>query len=286
MKLLQGILLFCLLGMTLPAHAGDQQVQAQALVPMQAQADVLLAKISAALKDDRTSVALIYCTKLEKLEPSLAKALPESFYYDYIETLYRSKVKESALNRSYAYLQKYGKNAPHAEQVTAIIREWQTEEMRAGNGDADGAVLAREEASRQEHEQNLQVLRACQSEAIALEAAEKELSVAYEEITTQSNALLSTKAALDAREIMLNQAGPGKPQAQVRLRTAFNRDTQAYNAAVDAFARARDLYASRVAENDNRYQGYDARCGNLVVLESELKTVCGSSNDLFCRSLE
>lgn len=276
MKLLQGILLFFLLGMPFPAHAGDQEVQA----------DLLLAKIGAALKDNRTSAALAYCTSLEKLEPSLEKPLPEIFSYNYIETLRRSGVKESLLGRAYAYLQKYGKKAPHYSQVTAIISELQKEAMRAGNGDADGAVMAREEAYRQEREQTLQVLRACQSEAIALEGAEKELDVVYEEISAQSDTLLASKAALDKRSTMIDFSGQGTPEEQKQLRADFNRDSQAYNDAVGAFSRARDLYTARVEGHNNLRQGYDDRCADLVVLEYDMEAVCGESDDGFCRSLE
>ena len=188
MKLLQGILISLLLGMTLPVHAINQEVQAE----------LLLAKISTALINDRTSEALSACAKLEKLGPSLAKPLPESFYYYYIETLHRSGAKELVLSRAYAYLQKYGKKAPHYGQVTAIVRELQLAAMRAGKEDAAAAVTDWEEADRlqkeKEHEQTLGVLRACQSEANALEGTEKELSIAFEEINAQSDALLSKES--------------------------------------------------------------------------------------------
>jgi hypothetical protein len=281
MQLLQGMLiLFLLLGLTLPAQASDPEVQA----------DLLLARISAALKDDRMSAALSACAQLEKLGPSLAKPLPEIFYYNYIATLQRSGVKESLLGRAAAYLQKYGKKAPHYRQVTAIISELEQEAMNAGKGAADGAALAREDTYRlqkeKEHEQTLQGLRACQGEAIALEVGEKELDAAYEEINAQSNALLVEKTALDQRVTLLNRLGQGTPEEQKQLRADFNRDSQAYNAAVSAFGRAQDLYAAKVEEYNNQRQGYDDRCADLFVLKYDLETVCGESADWFCRSLE
>lgn len=280
MQLLQRMLILFLLGLTLQAQASDPEVQA----------DLLLARISAALKDDRMSVALSACAQLEKLGPSLTKPLPEVFYYDYIETLHRSGVNESVLGRADAYLQTYGKKAPHYRQVAAIVSELEQEAMNAGKGEAAAAVLARDATYRlqqeKEREQTLQVLRACQSEAIALEVGEKELDVAYEEVNAQSNALLVEKAALDQRLTLINRSGPGRPEEQKQLRADFNRDSQTYNAAVSAFGRARDLYAAKVAEYNNLRQGYDDRCADLVVLKYDLETVCGESDDWFCRSLE
>lgn len=280
MKLLQMILIAFLLGMTIPAFANDQD----------AQADLLLAKISTALNNDRMSVALSACAQLEKLGPSLSKPLPEIFYFNYIETMHRIGAKENILNRAYAYLEKYGKAGPHYQQVTAIVREQQMAAVRAGKVDADAAVIAWNEANRlqeaQEHEQALVLLRACQSEAIALEATERELNVAYEEITAQSAALLAAKAALDTRVLLINRAGSGTPEEQAQSRVNFNRDSQAYNDAVDTFLRAKDLYAGRVEGYDHRFKSYGERCGNLLFAESELEEVCGQSEDWFCRNIE
>lgn len=276
MKQLPGLLIFFLLGMTLPAHANDQDVQAE----------LLLTKIDSALKNDRMSEALSACAKLEKLGPSLSKPLPEIFYFNYIETMHRSGGKESVLDRSYTYLQKYGKKARHYSQVTAIIAELQRETMKAGNGDADAAVIAHQLQSEKEHEQTFQALRACQGEAIALEATEKELGVEYEAINTQSEALLAAKAALDQRMILIDRAGPGMPEEQKQMRIDFNRDSQAYDDAVSAFSRARDLYAAKEEGYDHRHKGYADRCGNLLVLASDLEAVCGESDDWFCRDSE
>lgn len=199
MKLLSGILIIFLLGMTLPAHAGDQEVPA-------------------------ASASLSSCTSLEKPAPS----------------------------------------------------------QEAGIAGDDAYRLRKEE----EHEQTLQALRACQSAAIALEGAEKELDVAREAVSAQSDALRVAKEALDQHSTMIDFSGPGTSDEQKQLRADFNRDAQAYSDAVSAFERTRDLYAARVEEQNHRRKGYDDRCADLVVLEYDMEAVCGESDDWFCRSFE
>ena len=280
MKLLQGIMISFLLGMTLPAHAINQD----------AQADLLLAKISTALKNDRTSEALSACTKLEKLGSSLEKPLPESFYYYYIETLHRIGAKENVLKRAYAYLDRYDKDDPHYGQVTAIVRELQLAAMRAGKVDADAAVTDWKETDRlqkeKEHEQTLGVLLACQREANALEGTEKEMNVAFAEINAQSDALLTRKAALDQRAAMIDHSGQGTPEEQKEMRVAFNRDSLAYNDAVYDFNIARESYAAKVEGQSRRFQGYKDRCADLTIIKSDLEEFCGMSADWFCRGNE
>ena len=278
--LLQGLLISFLLGMTIPALASDPE----------AQAELLLAKISSALKNDRTSVALSYCTTLEKLGPSLQKPLPEIFYYNYIETLHRSGAQENVLNRAYAYLHKFGKNSPHYAQVTAIVKELQMAAIQAGIKDADAAAIAWEELNRIEMEkaqaQALAELRSCQGEAIALEGTEKDLSLEFEAISAKSESLRALKVALDKRKAMIDRSQQGTPAEQKQLRLDFNRDSQSYNAAVSAFDSVREIYDAKVEEQSRRLQGYEDRCANLYVVKADMEAVCGKCDDWFCRSVE
>lgn len=274
--LLQGLLISLLLGMTLPALASDPE----------AQAELLLAKIRTALENDRTSAALSYCTTLEKLGPSLRKPLPESFYYDFIEILHRSGAKEKALNRAYAYLHKYGRNSPHYAQVAAIVKELQLAAIQAGIIDADAAVSAWEESKEKEQAQTLATLRSCQSEAIALEAREEELSLEFAEISARSESLLAVKAALDKRQTLIDRSQSGTPAEQKQLRLDFNRDSQAYNEAVSAFSRSKEIYEAKVEEQSRRLQHFEGGCANLYVVKADMEAVCGKSDDMFCRALE
>lgn len=277
MKLLrQGLLISLLLGMTLPALASDPE----------AQAGLLLAKIRSALENDRTSAALSYCTTLEKLGPSLSKPLPESFYYDFIEILHRSGAKEKALNRAYAYLHKYGRNSPHYAQVAAIVKELQLAAIQAGIIDADAAVSAWEESKEKEQAQTLATLRSCQSEAIALEAREEELSLEFAEISARSESLLAVKAALDRRQTLIDRSQSGTPAEQKQLRLDFNRDSQAYNEAVSAFSHSKEIYEAKVEEQSRRLQHFEGGCANLYVVKADMEAVCGKSDDMFCRALE
>lgn len=277
MKLLQlGLLMALLLGLMRPAVASDPE----------AQVELLLAKISAALEDDRTSAALSYCTTLEKLGSSLKKPLPESFYFNYIETLQRSGARESALNRAYAYLQRYGKNSPHYAQVSAIVKEQQMAALRAGIKDADAAALAWEEMQKKERVEMLAILRSCQSEAIALEGTENELSLEFEEINARSVVLHATKEALDQRKTMIDRAKQGTPEEQQQLRLDFNRDSQAYNDAVGVFTGVKGVYDAKAEAQSRRLQQFEERCANLYVVKSDMELICGKSDDWFCRGIE
>lgn len=274
MKLWQGILIALLLGMTIPAHAGEQE-----------QADLLLAKIGTALDNDRTSEALAACAKLEKLGPSLAKPLPERFYYYYIATLQRSGVKELALRRGYAYLQQYGPAAPHSAQVAAIVGELERQTMAPGS-DADAAVETRRLRREQEHAQILELLRACRGEALALEGTEQELRAASAAIETQGAALAAAQAALERRMALIARSGAGTAEAQKQLKIDFNRDAQAYNEAASAFNGARESLAARTEGQGLRLQRYQERCSGLSVAKADLEAVCGESDDWFCRGSE
>lgn len=278
MKRLQVILILFLLGVTIPAFANDQEEQV----------DLLLAKIRTALENDRMSEALSACAKLEKLGASLEKSLPESFYFNYIEALHRSGAKEVVLKRAAAYLEKYGKSAPHSEEVSTIVRKLQVVAITEGREDAEAvaASAARAEVQRlqseKERAQTLVLMRSCQSEAIALEGAEKELSATFNAINTQSEALLTLKAALDRRAAMIDASGPGPLEERRAMILDFNRDSQAYNDAVNDFIGARESYDAQAEGQSSRFQSYKDRCSSLTVMKSDLEAFCGLSDDWFC----
>lgn len=126
MKLLQSLLCLLLMGMAVTAYAVDQDVQV----------DLLMAKITSALKADRAAEALPSFAQLESMEPSLKTPLPESFYFYYIDTLDKAGDKEKALgsdhnqaflndklnanSRAEAYLEKHGKKGKYYSQVIEI----------------------------------------------------------------------------------------------------------------------------------------------------------------------
>lgn len=281
MRLLHLLLIF-LLSTTVPlVHAADQE----------AQAEILLAKISAALLEGRSGVALSYCATLEKLGPSLRRPLPESFYFYQIEALKQSGVKGKALIRGRSYLEKFGKKAPHAMQVAAIVRILEEEALSAGQGgDADAAAGAWAVEFRLQKEaeqaQTLQLLRNCQSEAIALEVTEKALYADIEGVNTLGASLHAQKASLDQRAAQINGSLQRSLQEERQMRLDYNRESQAYNDAVNDFNTARERYMTKVEDQNLLRQGYEERCTNLSVLAYDFETVCGGSDDWFCRNRE
>ena len=94
------------------------------------------------------------------------------------------------------------------------------------------------------------------------------------------------KAALDQRASRIDRSSKGTPEEQKQLRVDFNRDSQAYNDAVSDFNIVREIYASKVDEQSSRLQRYEGRCADLLVIKSDMETVCGKSDDWFCRGSE
>jgi hypothetical protein len=116
-KFLQGMLFSLLMGMAVAAYGVSQEVQA----------DLLMAKITTAIKAGRAADALPFFAELESMAPSLSEPLPEGFYYNYIVALKKGGDKANALNRAEAYLDKYGKKGRHYDEVIEIVGRLQVE---------------------------------------------------------------------------------------------------------------------------------------------------------------
>lgn len=107
------------MGVAVAAHALDQEMQV----------DLLMAKITSALKADKASDALPFFAELEGMESTLKNPLPESFHFYYIDTLDKTGDKAKALSRADVYLNKYGKSGKYYGQVIEIMSRLQ-EQMK------------------------------------------------------------------------------------------------------------------------------------------------------------
>lgn len=159
MKLLQSILFTLLLGSAATTHAVSQEVQV----------DLLMAKITAALKAEKPAEALPAFVELEGMEPSLQNPLPESFKFFYIDTLDKTGDKAKALKRAEAYLDKYGKNGKYYGQVIEIMSRLQGEVEKEAKARAAAEAEARRKAEAEAQ------ARAAQAAAQAAAVAEEEL---------------------------------------------------------------------------------------------------------------
>lgn len=147
-----------------PAQALDKEVQG----------DILMAKITAALKVDKFSDALPYFEEMELLN----LRLPESYYFYYIDTLERAGKQEDALLRAEMYLERFGRKGKYYEQVIELIAR--------RSADVDKAKAAREaelqkvrEAQRRREEQEAEARRVREErEAAARRQREAEAVVA------------------------------------------------------------------------------------------------------------
>lgn len=88
--------------------------------------DLLMAKITTALKANDPTKALPEFARLEKLGVSL----PESFYYYYTEALERARKREEARARVNDYLKKYGKQGKYYAQIIEIMSRLDTKPKR------------------------------------------------------------------------------------------------------------------------------------------------------------
>lgn len=79
--------------------------------------DLLMEKISAALRDKRAVEALPHFERLAKT----GAVLPESFYYYRIETLEAAGKKADARESANQYLEKYGKKGKYYSQVISLL---------------------------------------------------------------------------------------------------------------------------------------------------------------------
>ena len=81
--------------------------------------ELLLAKITTAVKANKYEEALPHFARLEKM----GTPLPESFYYYYIQALAKSNQKLDAKTRATNYLNKYGKKGRYYAEVIALMAE-------------------------------------------------------------------------------------------------------------------------------------------------------------------
>ena len=85
-------------------------------LPKEAIVDIVMAKIVAALKDDKLELALIYFPVLEKLDVPL----PESFWFYYFETNARLKRVDRARELGTVYINKFGTKGKYYRQVVEL----------------------------------------------------------------------------------------------------------------------------------------------------------------------
>lgn len=110
--------------------------------------DLLMSKITTAIKTDKTADALPSFAKLESMEPSLGKPLPENFHFFYIDALDKSGDYTKALSRCNIYLEKFGKKGKHYGQVIEIMSRSQDRVEREAKAAAERK--AREEQDRKD----------------------------------------------------------------------------------------------------------------------------------------
>ena len=135
---LQSILFTLLLSFSVTSQALDQGVQV----------DLLMNKITSSLKAGKAAEALPAFAQLESMESSLAKPLPESFNYFYIETLDKTGDALKAYSRAEAYMSKYGKKGGHYAEVIEIMSRLQ----ESVEGERKKIAAAEAEARRQVEE--------------------------------------------------------------------------------------------------------------------------------------
>ena len=267
MKLFQSLLFLILLCIAGGAQALDPEMQV----------DLLMAKINSALKADKPAEALPYYAQLESMGPSLRKPLPESFYFSYIETLDKAGDRANAVSRCDAYLSKYGKSAPHYEQVIDIMGRQEVgmdkDSKARTQAQIDGQI-----AAKNKHEQTINQMRACKTEAIELEKIADGLKRDQESLSTRSSSLQITLNMLNSQETMLRSS----PYPMPFIEGQFKVDTQTYNNNI------RELNAS-VKEYDNDKRNYETRlgryksgCGQMNPNGTDVAAVCGDSADWFC----
>ncbi len=100
-------LLICAYLFACPAYGLEKDIEV----------DILTTRITGLLKDGKTAEALPLFEKLEGMNVKL----PESFDFYYIDTLDKAGNAAKAVERSEAYLKKYGKKAKYYGQVIEIV---------------------------------------------------------------------------------------------------------------------------------------------------------------------
>lgn len=111
------------------------------------QMDLLMSKITMALKEKRYADALPAMEKIEGMESTMNKPLSEGFHFLYIDTLDKSGNFTKALKRTNVYMEKFGKRGKHyAQVVDMIVRLQETVEKEEKRVQAE--AIAREEQRR------------------------------------------------------------------------------------------------------------------------------------------
>lgn len=79
--------------------------------------DIIMVKITNAIKEERYKDALPYFNDLERNNSNL----PESFYFYQIQSLFKSNLSDEAKDKARDYLKKYGSNAKYYAEVIEIM---------------------------------------------------------------------------------------------------------------------------------------------------------------------
>lgn len=139
------------------ALAQDQRVQV----------DILTGKITALIKANKHTDALPYFKQLEALNV----ALPEGFYYFYVDALDKAGQAQPAVERGNLFLSKYGRTSKYYKAVVGIVSR-RSIELDKINADA-AAEAIRQEANAAEKKRRCVV-----SYNDDLESAEQQLQQA------------------------------------------------------------------------------------------------------------
>jgi hypothetical protein len=267
MKQLQSLIFLMLMYIAVGAHALDQEMQV----------DLLMAKINSALNAGKPAEALPFYAQLDNMGPSLKNPLKESFYFSYINTLDKAGDRANAVSRSDAYLSKYGKKAAHYDQVIEIMSRQEIgmdkDSKARAQAQVDGQI-----AAKNRHEQTLNDMRACKTEAVALEKLLDALKRDDESLKKQTSSLELRKVLLDSQESMLRTAQYPMPFIEQQ----FNVDSQSFNKAVREQNQYVREYESDRRSYESRLGRYKNGCGQLSPNNDEVAAVCSNSSDWFC----
>jgi len=136
------------------------------------QVDLLMSKITMALKEKRYADALPAMEKIEGMESTMDKPLSEGFHFLYIDTLDKSGNFAKALKRTNIYMEKFGKRGKHYAQVVDMTVRFQ-ETIEKEEKKAQAEASAREERERIQRQQEEQERARIQRQQEQEEAAER-----------------------------------------------------------------------------------------------------------------
>lgn len=109
--ILKNILFALVMAVSSSAYAVSQDIKA----------DLLMTKIKSAIEANRPVDALPQFAELEAMEPTLDKPLTEGFHYYYVYALAESGNNLKAQQRANMYLEKFGKQGKHYQEVLGIL---------------------------------------------------------------------------------------------------------------------------------------------------------------------